>query len=116
MAAPQKNPAPQGPGAGVSQAQPQTFSASGAQGQAPDEPAKVLEQIKEHIRMSIEKELKLVKGDVIEAQKLSERLIKAVSSAIPFDLTVKKLWGFVGVCFLFFFSVCYSGVGSGNDW
>ena len=35
MAAPSKNPAPQGPGAGVSQAQPQTFSASGAQGQAP---------------------------------------------------------------------------------
>jgi len=35
MAETQRNPAPQGPGAGVSQAQPQTFSASGAQGQAP---------------------------------------------------------------------------------
>jgi hypothetical protein len=35
MADPRRNPAPQGPGAGVSQAQPQTFSASGAQGQAP---------------------------------------------------------------------------------
>jgi len=36
MAAPQRNPAPQGPGAGVPQAQPQAFSASpGAQGQAP---------------------------------------------------------------------------------
>jgi hypothetical protein len=34
MADPRRNPAPQGPGAGVSQAQPQTFSASGAQGQA----------------------------------------------------------------------------------
>jgi len=36
MAETQRNPAPQGPGAGVSQAQPQAFSAaSGAQGQAP---------------------------------------------------------------------------------
>lgn len=36
MAAPNRNPAPQGPGAGVSQAQPQAFSSSpGAQGQAP---------------------------------------------------------------------------------
>jgi hypothetical protein len=34
MADPRRNPAPVGPGAGVSQAQPQTFS-SGAQGQAP---------------------------------------------------------------------------------
>jgi hypothetical protein len=36
IAAPRRNPAPQGPGAGVSQAQPQAFSSSpGAQGQAP---------------------------------------------------------------------------------
>ncbi|MEM4601896.1 MAG: hypothetical protein QW808_03240, partial [Desulfurococcaceae archaeon] len=39
---PQKNPAPQGPGAGVSQAQPQAFSSPGAQGQAPISPIRAV--------------------------------------------------------------------------